>query len=62
MTDRASYDRSSTEVPTSPVGVSGFSPDGGSTAGDRDPVKRLSQGSTSLYDSVVNSEVVFFWR
>ena len=55
MAERASYERSSTEIPTSPVAAVGYSRD--PSLGDREPTKPAADESFSSYDSVIKSEI-----
>ena len=57
MAERASHERSSTEIPTSPVAAPGISPDAGSSIGDREAQKPASDDLSPAYDLVVKSEV-----
>ena len=57
MAERVSHERSSTEIPTSPVAATGFSPDGVSSLGDREASKTGPDEFSPAYDSVVKSEV-----
>ena len=56
MAERASYERSSTEIPTSPVAAAGGSPEPSGIPADRDFSKSVPV-DTSAYHSVIHSEV-----
>ena len=62
MAERISHERSSTEIPTSPIAATGISPDAGSSIGDREAPKPALDDLSPAYDSVVKSEVRCDWQ